>query len=463
MKIRNNLFLRIITFILLICLFAFLGFITNYRIRLLSEIFSIIVFFYAYFITPSIYVDKTNIVSPKNLMLLIFFTRLVICPVTIMLFGYKTWVLPEFPGPEMIYKASIISNFAFLSFVIGWDIINETKMKESSPTLGKFRFRNNAFIALGLLVVLLLFIAFFYGSFRYYINTLFYEDYFGVLEGKSKIMIYANILFKYVIPFFGIILGIYVLEKSKIGIWGKAAIALFFTLLIVLLALGPSRNNIVFPVLAFLSAIIPRYFKIRFRDFILGCIVFIVLAFFFQNIRKRSNETIMSELNRGDKFIEFIQVYFVSPHIMTPMFLIDRKFDEVPFTLHSSFLESIPILGEPFREKSGSYYYNAGYGREDGRDQVFPTYGELYYNLGYIGLFLIFIFTGFIYRKIDMFFHRRTLDDPLFRAIVFYFTIVFNATIFLSYSVFGQFIFYNSLLLFIIMLLRDRPVHDRVI
>jgi hypothetical protein len=461
MKIRNNTFIRAVTFIFLIGLFAFLGFITNYKIKFFSEIFSIIIFTYAYFITPSIQVDKINIVSPKNLMLLIFFTRLVICPVSIMLFGYKPWVLPEIPGPQMILKASVISDLAFLSFVIGWDLINEVKVKGDPALPGKFKFRNNAFIALGLLIALLLFILFFYGSFRYYIRTLFYEDYFGVLEGKSKIMIYVSILFKYVIPFFGIILGIYALEKTKLGVWGKASIALFFTLLIIFLALGPSRNNIVFPVLAFLSAIIPRYFKIKFRDFILGCVIFLVIAFFFQNIRRRSNETIITQLNTGDKFIEFIQVYFVSPHILTPMFSIKEKFEDVPFTLHSSVLETIPILGAPFREKSGSYYYNAGYGREGARDQVFPTYGEIVLNLGYMGLVAVFILTGFFYRKINLFFHRKTLDDPLFRAIIFYFTLVFNATIFLSYSVFGQFVFYNSVLLLVVMIFRDRPVHER--
>jgi len=286
------------------------------------------------------------------------------------------------------------------------------------------------------------------------------EDYFGVQEEMGRLWIYSNILFKYVIPFFGIILGIYALEKIKTGIWGKALIAFIFILLIVFLSLGPSRNNIVFPVLAFLAAVIPRYFRIRFRDFILGCIGFIVLAFFFQNLRKRSNEAIMTELNTGEKFIEFIQVYFVAPHIMTPMFRIEEKFNDVPFTIHSSFLETVPVLGAPFRDKSGSYYYNAGYDREGARDQVFPTYGELVMNLGYIGMIIVFMLTGYFYRKIDIFFRRKTPGDPLFRAIIFYFTLLYNALIFLSYSVFGQFIFYNSVLVFFVMLLRDRPVHE---
>jgi len=161
-----------------------------------------------------------------------------------------------------------------------------------------------------------------------------------------------------------------------------------------------------------------------------------------------------------DKFIEFIQVYFVSPHIMTPMFQIRKEFEKVPFTLHASFFESVPVLGTKLRDQSGSYFYNKAYGRGTTRDQVFPTYGEIYLNLGFPGLFMIFLLTGFFYRKIDMFFHLKTADDPLFRAIIFYFALVFNATIFLSYSVFGQFIFYNSILIFIIMIFRDKPVNE---
>jgi hypothetical protein len=463
MKIRNNTFIRAVTFILITALFALLGFITGCRIKFFSEIFSIVVFSCAYILTPSIRVDTVNIVSPKNLMLLIFFTRLVICPITIFIFGYQPWVLPEMPDEATLFRASLISDVAFLAFVIGWDMTRGSDIPDPPVVKGIYRFRNNAMIALGLLTALILFIVFYYGSFSYYIQTLFLEDYLGIQEEKGKIWIFASILFKYVIPFLAIILGIHALEKTKTGIWGKALIAFLFILLIVFLALGPSRNNIVFPVLAFLSAVIPRYFRIRFRDFILGCIGFMILAFFFQNIRKRSNEAIMSELNTGQKFIEFIQVYFVSPHIMTPLFLIDEKFDKVPFTIHASFLETIPVLGSSFREKSGPHYYNAGYGREGGRDQVFPTYGEVYFNLGYLGLIAVFILTGFFYRKINRFFHRKTPDDPVFRAIIFYFTLVFNSTIFLSYAVFGQFIFYNSFFLLIVMLLRDRPLHETTI
>ncbi|MBN1107979.1 MAG: O-antigen polysaccharide polymerase Wzy [Bacteroidales bacterium] len=460
LKIRNNTFIRTIVFIILISLFIAFGFITGFRIKFYSEIFSLIIFTCAYLLTPSLKVDTINLVSPRNLMLLIFFTRLVICPLTIILFGYQPWVLPEMPDSKLIFKASVISDLAFLSFVIGWDLINETGSSSTEKKPSKFRFRNNGIIASGLLIALLIFIIFYYGSFSYYFHTLFMEDYFGVQEEMGRLWIYSNILFKYVIPFFGIILGIYTLEKIRIGIWGKAFIAFIFILLIIFLALGPSRNNIVFPVLAFLAAIIPRYFRIRFRDFVLGCIGFIILAFLFQNIRKRSNEAIMTELNTGEKFIEFIQVYFVAPHIMTPMFNIEGKFDDVPFTIHSSFLETIPVFGTPFREKSGSFFYNAGYEREGARDQVFPTYGELVMNLGYAGMIVVFILTGFFYRKIDIFFRRKTPGDPLFRAIIFYFTLLYNSLIFLSYSVFGQFIFYNSVLIFIVMLLRDRPVYE---
>jgi hypothetical protein len=459
MKIRMNTILRTGIFLLLFSLYLLAVFVTNYKIKFLDEIFSIAFFFSAYLITPSIYVNKISIVSPKNLMLLIFFVRLVICPITIIFFGYKMWLLPVIPTPEEIHHATIISDLAFFSFVIGWDLITSTIKKDGHVASGKFRFRNNAVIALVLLVFTALMIKFFYGSLANYLGTLFYEDYFRSLEGKSKIMIYANILFKYVMPFLGIIMGLYILEKSQSGPWTKALITFFIILLIIFLAYGPSRNNIVFPLLAFLSAIIPRYFKIKFRDFMVGCIVFIILAFFFQNYRKRSNEEIISSLNKGDKFIEFIQVYFVAPHIMTPMFNLTEKSEEIPFTLHSSFIESIPILGEKFRNRSGSYYYNIAYGRGVGRDQVFPTYGELVLNLGYPGLIIIFMLTGLIYRKIDNYFNAKTLDDPLYRAIIFYLTLVFNATIFLSYSVFGQFVFYNSVLILVVMIFRDKPVH----
>ena len=229
-KIRNNTFLRIVVFIILVTIFVVLGLITGFRIKFYSEIFSIIIFSCASYLTPSLRVDTTNLVSPVNLMLLIFFTRLVICPLTIMLFGYQPWVLPEMPDSELIFKSSVISDIAFLSFVTGWDLLNEPGSSATDAKHSKFRFRNNGIIAVGLLITLLIFIFFYYGSLSYYFSTLFYEDYFGVQQEKGKLWIYSNILFKYVIPFLGIILGIYTLEKINVGLWGKAFIAFLFVL-----------------------------------------------------------------------------------------------------------------------------------------------------------------------------------------------------------------------------------------
>jgi hypothetical protein len=279
------------------------------------------------------------------------------------------------------------------------------------------------------------------------------------MEGRGKLIIYAIILFKFGIPFLGIIIGLYALDRIKGGVWIKGVAAFISILLIIFLSLGPSRNNIVFPVLSFLAASIPKYFRIKFADFVLGCIVVIVIAFFFQNYRKHNPDLPVAQLNKTDKFFEFVQVYFVAPHTMTPIFRLPKETQNIHFTLHASLLESIPVLGTSFREKSGSYVYNVAYKRGLGRDQVFPTHGETFYNLGIGGVIIIFLLTGYLYRRISEFFLRKTKNDPLFRALIFYLALIFNATIFNSYSVFGQFIYYNSIFVFLIMIFRDKSLY----
>ena len=458
-KLKFNTAFRILIFSIFLLLFVIISLIFNKNTGYLNEISSIIVFFLAYLLTPSIRVDRRNLVSPKNLMLLIFFVRLVLCPVTIFISDYQKWVLPFIPTVAEIHKAYLINFIAFLSFVIGWDLLKDRKITDEYSTEGSFRFLNNAVIASLLFACLLFVIFIFYGSVNNYIKSLFVEDYFKFLEGKGKIIIYANLLFKYAIPFLGIILGLYALEKIRGGIWIKGMIAFISILLIIFLSLGPSRNNMVFPVLSFLAASIPKYLRIKYSDFIIGCILIIIAAFFFQNYRKHSNELFISKLNKTEKFFEFVQVYFGAPHTMTPIFRQQDETKDIHFTLVSSVLETIPVLGTTFRDKSGSFVYNIAYKRGS-RDQVFPTHGEIFYNFGFLGVIIVFLITGYLYRRISEFFLQRTKSDPLFRAIIFYLTLVFNATIFYSYSVFGQFIFYNSIFVILIMIFRDKSLYE---
>lgn len=454
--ITTNLAIRIIVFSLLIFVYFTISIILNHNTGFLNEVFSILLFYCVYLLTPSIWVEKSSIISPKNIMLLVFFMRLVVCPVTIFIAGPQSWRLQTDPAADDLFLVHIITFISFVSFIVGWDLHNTAKPPNVELLRPRFRFKNNLFLLIFLIGCLIFVVFGFYGSLSDYLKSIFIEDYHSSIEGRSKILIYLTILFRYGTPFIGIILGIFILSSIRGGVWVKAIIAVISILLILFLALGPSRNNMIFPVLAFLAACIPFYFRINFRDFIIGAFGFLVLLFLFQNVRKRENAIIIQDLNRTEKFIEFVQVYFVAPHIMTPMLRIEEEFDEVPFTLHASLLESIPILGNSFRDRSGSYVYNVAYGRAVGPDQVFPTYGEIYLNMGLIGLILVFALTGFVYRRIDLFFNYKTTEDPLLRAIVLYLALLFNATIFYSYSVLGQFIFYNSILVIIILILRDK-------
>jgi hypothetical protein len=459
LRLKQNTGIRVLIFFCILLLFVICYRLKINKVHYLDEFFSLIVFSSAYYLTPCIRVDRRNLVSPKNLMLLIFFVRLVICPITIFISGYQRWVLPFVPTSVEVYKAYFITFLAFFSFVIGWDLYKDKRTVEEKFPVDHFRFRNNAVIAALLFATLLFVIFIFYGSIGNYIKSHFVEDYDKFMEGRGKLIIYAIILFKFGIPFLGIIIGLYALDRIKGGVWIKGVAAFISILLIIFLSLGPSRNNIVFPVLSFLAASIPKYFRIKFADFVLGCIVVIVIAFFFQNYRKHNPDLPVAQLNKTDKFFEFVQVYFVAPHTMTPIFRLPKETQNIHFTLHASLLESIPVLGTSFREKSGSYVYNVAYKRGLGRDQVFPTHGETFYNLGIGGVIIIFLLTGYLYRRISEFFLRKTKNDPLFRALIFYLALIFNATIFNSYSVFGQFIYYNSIFVFLIMIFRDKSLY----
>lgn len=447
-------------FVSVLLFYILINLVWHYNVRYLNEIFSFLVFYSAYSITPSLKVDKISIISPKNLMLLVFFMRLVICPITIFIAGPQKWQLPADPSNRDLFIVHLITFIAFFAFTVGWDSVRKDDLTIESSDRNIVKFRNNGVLTIFLLGSLVFIILGFYGSFDNYLKSLFVEDYHQFQEGKGKLVIFLTILFKYGTPFIGIITGLYFLDRIRGGVWIKASVAFLFIMIIVFLALGPSRNNMIFPSLAFLAACIPLHFRIKFRDFILVAAGILILLFLFQNIRKKENEHQLGELNRTEKFLEFVQVYFLSPHIMTPLLIIERDNEDIPFTIHASLLETLPVIGKEFRDKSGSYFYNVAYGRALGPDQVLPTYGEIYLNLGYVGVVAVFLITGLLYRKIHIFFNKNAFNDPILRAVTFYFSLIFNATIFYSYSVLGQFIYYNSILVLIVLIFRDKPKHD---
>ena len=111
-------------------------------------------------------------------------------------------------------------------------------------------------------------------------------------------------------------------------------------------------------------------------------------------------------------------------------------------TIHASFMESFPVLGKPFRDRAGVKVYNAMINNSRSNDMFFPFSAEIFYNLGFVGLIIFNILIGYIYAHFNGFFNKIHEDNFLLKYCVFYSCLLFNATILLSVSVLGQFLFY---------------------
>lgn len=422
----------------------------------IPEIISILLFFCLYFSSSSLRVDRINIISPKNLMLLVFFARFVIIPITIIFFGYQKWVLPFLPNSEELIKSYNVMFIAFSAFVLGWILFGKEKDTDSIVAKKTPGFRNSIVISLILFLLFIFFIFFIYGSFSNYISSIFLDNYSAFQSRGNKLFNYLFVLLKFVIPFSIIVLALKILKHVKPNYLSKTSTIAFFSLIVIFFSLGPSRTNMIFPLLAFFAALIPIHIKIRFRDFVFTSLLFLFFAFYFGSLREKKQQNLSDKNTTSIQFVAFLQAYFGAPHLMTPLFHKDNYNKEIPLTIHSSLLETIPVLGKSFRETSGTFYYNSFYGRSAYPDQVFPTSGELYLNFGYLGVIIGFFIFGIGYSKIHNLFIVNTLFDPVFKALFFYLTLLFNGTIFLSFSVIGQFMFYNSILVTLFIVFRDR-------
>lgn len=290
------------------------------------------------------------------------------------------------------------------------------------------------FVSIGLLTIVNII-----SDFQSYILNIYLKNDEVEIIGGNKILIFIESLSKYFLPFavFGVLSLLNIKSKSKIT---KYFLLLASVVFVLLFSLNSNRQSMVYPVLALIVGF-SKYIKYRTLPVIIVGIVSLYLLFSFGNLRDLNYSQSHDSLKTTKQIIDDIQIYAGGAQIIAPVF----KYDGFKFTLFNSFISSFPILGEPFREESGTIFYNyLFYGYSGVADQVFLTQAECYLNGGYFLVLVFFIIVGYYYSKLNDLFFNTLTSQFLFVVTFYYLILLFNSTILLSFSVMGQFLFYNS-------------------
>jgi len=389
-------------------------------------------------IVKSFRADLT-VITPRNLMLFVWFNKLVIIPLEIILLGN---MIPVERHPNQDISSEIcVTLVSFGAFVVGWSCFQQKQMLRpviafSSLTIWTIVYFLVALISLSLL----------YGSLENYLSgAIFtYVTREIVEQNASFLGFLANIGQRFWA--FGVLLMWYKWKTKKCKIhWSRQVPWL---LLCLAGTLSSNRSNMAYPLLALMSAMYAGW-KTRHSFWLVMLLLgLIVLSLFFGYVRVQSSldtegiALLFDNYLEHDEYITYAhQLYFGSPYQITPLLSIEKPSS----TLLASLLDPVPIIGKAFREQSGPYVYNLAYHQSlISQDKVIPVAGELYYNGGYFLVTSGYAAIGVVYRWLDRTFKDNALINPTLAAAFFYLTVLFNATLLLSLSVLMQFLVYNA-------------------
>lgn len=382
---------------------------------------------------PQLRLNRTQTLSPRNLMLLSFALKIVVVPILVARAGYSQGLLPNLPTLPYIHQAHGVYISAMIAAFVGFTVVHRVPRHERIWALP-----NWLLIVLGMLALpaalyqLLVVLAGTRGA--------------GVATpSSSNIFQVASTFFRALAP---VVLLTVLFGRRPVKGWQtfpfwKLALG---TALMVTVTFSINRANIIYPSLALFTVYALFNTRLRYSQIVLLGVLALTAVFYAGQARERyllgeyAYQT-RKHLSRADNAIEGAQVYFNAPQFGAYAI---REFDDAPPTLTASLLESVPVLGERFRSGSGSYLYNFSiYRHFRARDQVYPAPIEVFVNLGWLGVLGVYLAVGALIAALHNVFvsARRNVFLAYISA---YLTLLVCASINLSVSVVGQFAVYSA-------------------
>lgn len=412
---------------------------------------------------PKLFFDRQPI-TPKNIFLITYFIKLVIVPISIMWFGFVD--NPIYMKSDDIGYGVYINTVSFFCLCLGYLFYSYLPTTSKENLLIGFEKK----IWLSRYYIILIFFSVVVFSLSYRFSNLSLIELITIkevgndsIESKPLLGFISNIG-RFAFPFLSVML---LTDKNlqNQNLLIKFLSWMFVLLTAIISTLGSNRTNLIYMLLCIIALYSIKVKRIPF--FIIISAAIFVAPYLTNYTHARASTDIetftqtLQEVN-NESVISTLQVYFQAPQTVLNLNARDASKDR--FTLFSSFFESFPFLGKGLRQKSGTYYYNMYiYHSDIAKDQVYPFGAEIDKNLGLLGLVSIYFLIGMMFCVLQSYFLTSiNLQQPsIVLLCLIYISIYLNAVNVLSLSVLGQFLFYNSFpLLLIILLSKMHSFHE---
>lgn len=352
-------------------------------------------------------------ICPANIAQLLFFNQLVLMPLVDVYFGFDQGTLPYLPAETAINQALLYNTLAFLCFAIGyqyWVTRLRRKAVTTVPYTGHslMSVRRIYLIASVFGVLGFFGFIFFFGSFSgylSYLSTPIVEE-----TGSTSLTRALSIILRPCLGFTGVILwSSWISSGDRYARTPIRCVLVSLSLLGFLMAtnLSFNRGGIIAPAVAFLAVFSSRVRRIPMSLIVSFAVPVGFLVFLFGTYRghlrqypglPRQNQTISSLTAQTNLKFE-VELYGAAPQFLG--YLLEASDYSVDstwgYSVLSSVLSPVPVLGKPFRaDSTGARYNLLIYGSTISSDQIVPFVGELFWSYHAGGVILGFFVLGLV-------------------------------------------------------------------
>ena len=434
------------------------------------------VFFLVQWFLPACRPVSGKLLCPWNWALFVFFLQLVVLPLSVLLFGPLSGVLPFLPSDQAINLAMLVNVAAFTAFCCTYHYFSRRTIAargNASPSRVPRDCPSLAYIAFnGVIGVTGFFLAF--GALEKVAE--YFSDPSGYLNRmvgvSDKLGLAAGLFLR---PFLGIcVVMLWCRWLDRKSSQKAKALSIAVTILAILAVcfsnatFNYNRGSVVVPLVAMLAVIVSGPKRVpRGTVISAGAVVIVVLLLApFYGAYRSSNFTgheifkdssVRSLLADKVQITEMFQVYGGAPQFLG-FFLETGHWGARPRwgkVLTWSALAPLPILGKSFREDSGTGIYNRLiYGQLDVQDQIAPFQGEAFFDFHLPGVLVGFSVLGWIAFKLQMAFAS---SSSLFETFIWqYFSVWTFFLIFGSLTVVSQIFIYFCWPFYLYFIYRSR-------
>jgi hypothetical protein len=400
------------------------------RAESLTYIVGALTFFTLILTLPNLRIGSSQVLNPRNLLFISFGLKIVVVPIIIGLSGYSLGLLPNLPSTSYIVLAHAVYVVAMISSFLGFSFSFSKSKQQIYWAISNWQ---------ALLVILASLASAVYSLLGLNDNIQGSSSpgsITGVMVSFMKALAPIGVLY--------IVFGRFEMLPNRIKVSWKTIVA---AILMTILTLSTNRASVIYPLLALFTAYTLYNLRVRYLNLAVFGLLGITAAFYAGQYREQlimgANGTrTHGSMSQTARAIESAQVYFNGPQFGGYAL---RELSQQTSTFIPSLFESTPVLGKQYRRSSGSYWYNFSiYRNLRSQDQVYPAPIEVFINFGWLGLITFYMVIGLIISKLHTIFLSSQLNIHL-AYVSAYISILICATVNLSLSVLGQFMFYNAI------------------